>query len=113
MNELSGYGELQIGDKTLPFKFGLNAYQLFCSYFEIELHQLPEKLKDPFALVVLAYFAHVSNERIGGRQTDVTIDWFIEAAGDTEGILEEIQRLIVKSKYWGVPLATIDTKKKS
>lgn len=104
---------MQIGDKTLPFKFGLNAYQLFCSYFDIELHQMPEKLKDPFALVVLAYFAHVSNERINGRQSDISIDWFIEACGDTAGILDDIQKLIVKSKYWGVPLAAMDTKKKS
>ncbi len=41
MNTLSGYIELDLGE-PVPFKFGTNAYALFCEKRKIEFHQMPE-----------------------------------------------------------------------
>lgn len=114
MNEASGYGEIKLGDKTLPFKFGTNAYYLFCKHRGIELSQLGEAFGDPFAIIELAYFAHVSAQRIKGKQTDVNIDEFIELVGDNKDMLPEFEKLIMSSKMWGFTMTELaDTKKNS
>ena len=101
MNDLSGYGEIKIGDKTLPFKFGTNAYRLFCQNRGIDLPGMATAFKDPFALLELAYFAYVSAVRINGGVTDVGLDAFIELVGDNDDIVPEFEKLIESSKMWG------------
>ena len=112
MNELSGYGEVKLGDKVLPLKFGTNAYYLFCKHRTIDLSQLGEAFTDPFALIELSYFAYVSAMRIKGKPTDVGMDEFIELVGDNKDVLPEFEKLIMSSKIWGFTMTELaDTKK--
>ena len=101
MNDYSGYGEIKIGDKTLPFKFGTNAYRLFCQYRNIDLNQMAEAFNDPFAVVELAYFAYVTAMRIKDKLTDIGFDEFVEIVGDTKDVIPELEKLIVTAKTWG------------
>ena len=107
---MSGYGEVKLGDKTLPFKFGTNAYRLLCNHRGIELHQLGEAFTDPFALVELAYFAYVTAVRMRNGLTEVSLDEFVELVGDSDDIVPQFEKLITSSKVWGQPVVT-DKKK--
>lgn len=111
MNDLSGYGEIKIGENTLPFKFGTNAYRLLCQHRGVELHQLGEVFSDPFALIELAYFAYVTAVRMAGSVTTYGLDSFVEIVGDNADIIPEFEKLITTSKMWGVAVG--DTKKKT
>ena len=112
MNELSGYGEVKLGDKTLPFKFGANADYLLCKHRNIELNELSKALADPFALIELSYFAYVTAMRIKDKPTDVGMDEFFDLVGDNKDILPEFEKIIMSSKMWGFTVAELaDTKK--
>lgn len=111
MNEASGYGEIKIGDKTFPVKFGVNACRLFCEYHDIELHQMKD-FNSPIHAAEMAYFAHVTAVRINKGLTDVSMDEFIDRVGDNDGVLDDIERIFRSSKIWGKPLAEDDSKKK-
>jgi len=113
MNDLSGYGEIKIGDRTLPFKFGTNAYRLLCQHRGIELGQLGEAFADPFALIELAYFAYVTAMRMGNIPTNIGLDGFVEIVGDNADIIPEFEKLISSSKMWGLAIADLSAKKKT
>jgi len=73
MNTLSGYIELNFGvlSEPVPFKFGTNAYALFCEKRKIEFHQIPETGvfgSNIVALRELYYCAHVSAMRSAGKE---------------------------------------------
>ena len=107
MNDYSGYGEIKIGDKTLPFKFGTNAYRLLCKDRNLELFEIGKAFEDPFAMIDLAYFAHVTANRIAGKVTEISIDEFTDIVGDTKGILNEFEKLINESKMWGMTIGEL------
>jgi hypothetical protein len=110
MNDYSGYGEIKIGDKTLPFKFGTNAYRLLCQHRNIDLHQIGEAFKDPFAIIELAYFAYVTAVRMANSVTEISLDTFIELVGDEKDIIPEFEKLIVGSKMWGYTVSELTDK---
>lgn len=125
-NELSGYGEITIGGKDLPFgfgkiggrplpfKFGANAYRLYCEYKKIDLPQMYATFQtDPFALVELAYFAYVTAMRLRDEPTEVGLDTFIELVGDEKGVIEKFNEIIKTSRMWGVTIEEAKAKKKS
>lgn len=111
MNDLSGYGEIKVGDTTLPFKFGTNAYRLFCQSRGIDLPGMAEAFKDPFALLELAYFAYVSAVRIQNSVTEVGLDAFVELVGDNADVIPEFEKLISSSRVWGQKVS--EAKKKT
>lgn len=111
MTDLSGYGELEIGGKKLAFKFGALAYRLFCKDRGLELHEIGSAFNDPYDMTELAYHAYVANERINGRQAEVTLDWFIEAVSDAGNILSEFNDMVMTSNLWGVKLSEYGKKK--
>ena len=85
MNEYSGYGEVEIGGRTLKFKFGLNAYQMLSAHRGVALGDVGQPLaSDPIATLELAYFAHVTHARINRYEPLMSLTEFIEAAGDTD-----------------------------
>ena len=101
MNDLSGYGELTLRGEVMPFKFGTNAYRLFCKHRSIELGDIGEAFKDPFAILELAFFAHQTAVRMNGGVPKLDLDTFVDMVGDEQGALSEFERLIVASKMWG------------
>lgn len=113
MTDASGYGELTLGGKTLVFKFGALAYKLLSSYRNMDLYELGLLLqKDIFAIVELAYFAHVAHERINGRTTDVTMDWFIDVVGDSKEALPMFSEIMKSARLWGYTADEFDQSKK-
>lgn len=110
MNDLSGYGEIKIGDKTLAFKFGTNAYRLLCQHRNIELHQIGEVFSDPFAIIELSYFAYVTATRMQNKLADIGLDAFVELVGDSKDVIPEFEKLIVGSKIWGHAVADLTNK---
>lgn len=115
MNDLSGYGEIKVGTKVLPFKFGTNAERLFCQYHEIDLDQLDRKLAG-FGFYELSYFAYVTAVRMKNELSDIGMDAFIEMAGDKEGFIEEAQKIFMASRVFGLTIEELKAmaeKKKS
>jgi hypothetical protein len=115
MNDLSGYGELTLRGKLMPFKFGTNAYRLFCKHRGIDLSDIGEAFKDPFAILELAFFAYQTAVRMNGDTPHTDLDTFIDMVGDEQGIMSEFEKLIVTSKMWGYTVNDIaeGAKKKS
>lgn len=101
MNDLSGYGELTLRGKLMPFKFGTNAYRLFCRHRGIDLGDIGEAFKDPFAILELAFFAYQTAVRMNGDTPHTDLDTFIDMVGDEQGVLSEFEKLIIASKMWG------------
>jgi hypothetical protein len=102
MNDFSGYGEIKLCDKTLPFKFGTNAYKLLSKERNLEFYETFQAIKNPFVLIELAYFAHVTANRIAGKVTEISIDEFTDMVGETKGAMVEFGKLIEESKMWGM-----------
>lgn len=113
MNTLSGYTELELGGELVPFKFGANAFALFCADRKIELYQIAEtnifgqydngvtvKAPDMFALADLFYYAHVTACRIGKKQPIIK-ELFIELLNETDGAYVKLQETLMESKIMG------------
>lgn len=125
MNELSGYKEVKIGGRMFPMKFGVNASALFCLARGVDLPQIAdtglygryegEKMISPpdvYALLQLAWFAHVTACKIERRETEVaSMEEFIELCNEEEGTMEEITRAMLESKFLGRKI-TGEAKKK-
>lgn len=106
-------------------KFGVNASALFCLARGVDLSQIAdtglygkyegEKMISPpdvYALLQLAWFAHVTACKIGGRDTEVaSMEEFIELCNEEEGTMEEITRAMLESKFLGRKI-TGEAKKK-
>lgn len=126
-NDLSGYDEIVIGGKNLPFKlgkiggipipfkFGSNAYRLFCQHRNIEFYQMGPLFEiDPFAMMELSYFAHVTAMRMKDEPTFLGLDSFVELVGDNKDIMKKLDDLLGKANVLGIPISDMvkEAKKK-
>ena len=112
MNKASGYGELTLNGKELSFKFGALAYRLLCEYRHIELSELSALMKkDLYSVVELGYFAHVADMRIKDKPPEVSLEWFIDAVGDSKEALPFIEETLSTAMVWGYNTDDIDVKK--
>jgi len=112
MNDYNGYGEIKLGETTLPFKFGTNAYRLLCQHRNIDLDKVGNVFRDPFGIYELAYFAHITALRMRNETTELNLDAFIELVGDEKGVREEFEKLIETSKTWGYTMTELIDKGK-
>ena len=103
MNSMSGYGEIKIGEEQFKFKFGLNAFQMFCEHRKISLGQIGEALSETMALIELSYFAHVTETRMRGKEPYCGLVAFVEAVNedDTMAILHQVNDIMTTSKFLG------------
>ena len=103
--------------RKLPFKFGTNASALYCRHFNVDLNEIAStglygvwdgeqmiKAPDPYAILVMAYYAHVTAMRMKGDREDMTLEAFIEACNEEEGILNVFQKAMLSSKLLGFRL---------
>ena len=100
---MSGYGEIKIGEELFKFKFGLNAYQMFCEHRGITLGQIGETLSETMALFELSYFAHVTEVRMRGKEPYCNIYQFIEMVNEAEPMtfLKQVSDIIATAKFLG------------
>lgn len=112
MNQISGYGEFKLGDKTVPVKIGTNAYRLFCEQHGIGLSEMKEYLNSPMAVVELFYFGYVTAQRMKNELVDINIDTFVELCGDTDGVIDDFGELLKTAKIWGKSIEDLTDKKK-
>ena len=101
MNDYSGYGEVKLGDRVLPFKFGTNATALFCKAHNIDLFEIGSIMTGPLAILEYAYYAYVTAQRINRQTVDVTIDEFMNLVDDNKDAITLFDNLIMSSKILG------------
>lgn len=120
MNTFSGYIEITLGDYLLPFKFGSNAYGLFCAMHSLEFWQIAEsgvfgktedgvmtqppdygKLRDLF------FCAHQAAMRSKGEKELVNLYLFGDLLDETEGVVEKLQEAVVQAKMMGFTLSDL------
>jgi hypothetical protein len=122
MNPLSGYIELDLNGEILPFKFGTNAWSLFCEKHSLEFHQIASSgvfgkvtgkdesgkdiisAPDVFALADLYYFAYVSAIRAKKEIQKINFEQFIELLDETPGAMVELQKVMLQAKVLGYTL---------
>jgi hypothetical protein len=117
MNALSGYIELPMGEEVLAFKFGTNAWALFCEMKGIEFGEIGnsgvfgtikdgEVIKSPDILSLrdLYYCAHVAAMRSKGLQPKVNIDAFGDLMDETSGAVLDLQKAMLTAKMMGFTL---------
>ncbi|HQK52841.1 MAG TPA: hypothetical protein PLA73_01245 [Sedimentibacter sp.] len=126
MNELSGYKELKVGEKIFSLKFGTNATALFCIARGVDLNEIAstgiygkwegDKMISPpdvYAILQLAWFAHVTACKIKGEETSVgSMEEFIEYINEYEGVLDKIVEAMQTSKFLGKKITGEEVKKK-
>ena len=122
MNPLSGYVEIEMGDKTLPFKFGSNAFGLFCASRGLEFWQIAEsgvfgkmvdgKLVAPdfTAMRDLCFYAHQAAMRSKGEKELVNQFAFGDLLDETVGALEQLQGAIFTAKMLGFTVSELNEK---
>jgi hypothetical protein len=122
MNTLSGYTEIELAGEVIPFKFGTNAWSLFCEKKNIEFYEIfksgifgkfgdfgvnekgepitykPEP--DIFALQELFYFAYVTAKRMK-KETAFTYEEFTAMMDETPGAMVALQKVLLESKVMG------------
>ncbi len=130
MNNLSGYGVFEIAGEKLPFKFGVNAYALFCQYRGVDLDKIattglygeydsdgkPTKDPDVKANIELAYFAYQTACQMKGEDTRFNLITFQEMMQEEYDVLVKLFTLNLESKLMGRTLTEIaqdETKKKN
>lgn len=113
MNTLSGYTEVDLNGELIPFKFGTNAWALFCEKRKIEFYQIAEsgvfgKIEgdkvlspDVFALIELFYFAYVSAIRAKKETVKLNIEQFTELVDETPGVMVKLQEVMLQAKIMG------------
>ena len=120
MNALSGYIEVTLGDYVLPFKFGSNAYGLFCAMHKIEFWELSEsgifgkvedgvmtKPPDYTKLRDLFFCAHQAAMRSKGEQEMVNLFLFGDLLDETQGAVEKLQEAVIQAKMMGFTLSEL------
>ena len=112
---MSGYGEINIQDQVFKFKFGLNAYQLFCTHKGILLSEIADALGDTVSIIELAYFAHVTEARMHDKQPLMNLTQFIETINDTNTVefIGKINEVMASSKFLGKTVEEWAGEKKS
>lgn len=121
MNTFSGYIEVDLSGELLPFKFGSNAYGLFCEMHKIEFWQISEsgifgrvddagnvvsppdytKLRDLF------WCAHVAAMRSQGKSEMVNLFKFGDLLDETEGAVQKLQEAVINAKMLGFNLSEL------
>lgn len=101
MNKLNGYGEIKIGERVLPLKFGTNSDRLFCEYHNIDLRDIGGKISGSFGMYELSYFAYVTAMRMRNALTDISMDEFIEMLGEDDKYVDECAEIFKSSKHLG------------
>ncbi len=130
MNELSGYVEIYFKaiDRKLPFKFGVNASALFCRHYGVDLYDIAStgifgtwedqnmiKPPDAYAILVMAYYAYVTAQRMKGQSEEFCLEEFLEICNEEEKVIAEFQSVMLSSKILGFRLdgQKEDVKKKA
>ena len=119
MNQLSGYVEITFGDQVLPFKFGTNAWALFCEMKGIEFggimssgvfgtYENGEITKPPdiLALLDLFYCAHKAAMRAKDLQP-VNKETFCDMLDETSGAMLDLQKAMLTAKLMGYNLTEL------
>lgn len=114
MNALSGYIELELGDQVLPFKFGSNAWALFCEMHKIEFFQIAdsgvfgkveegEVVSPPNIerLRELYYCAYQSAMRSKGEKVTINMFAFNDLLDETKGAVLKLQEVMLTSRILG------------
>lgn len=119
MTEFSGYIEVDLGlPEPVPFKFGSNAYGLFCIMHSLEFWQLSEsgifgktdedgkliEAPDWTKLRDLFFCAHQAAMRSKGKSEMINLFKFGDILDETEGLIEKLQGAVVKAKMMGFTL---------
>ena len=126
MNPMSGYIELKMGDTTLPFKFGSNAYGLFCAMHGLEFWQLSESgvfgrtddkgelisIPDFGKLRDLFFCAHQSAMRSKGESEMINLYAFGDLLDETEGAVTRLQEAMMSARMMGFELGSVTEVKK-
>jgi hypothetical protein len=125
MNPLSGYIELELAGEVLPFKFGSNAWALFCCRYKLELYQIAdsgifgkvEKQEDDTSKVItppsiekmkeLYYDAHVSAMRSAGKPVTINEFKFNDLLDETPDAMLRLQEAFLTSRMLGFTFAEI------
>ena len=128
MNTFSGYIEVELKvsyseeKQLIPFKFGSNAYSLFCGMHDLELWEIAEsgvfgeldesgkefkKLPDISKLRDLFFCAHQAAMRSKGKTEMVTLYEFGDILDETPGIIEKLQSAVIQSKILGFDLSML------
>jgi len=117
MNTLSGYVEVTIAGEVLPFKFGTNAWALFCEMHKIELFQIAEsgilgkvdeqgnisspdlsKLRDIF------YCGYQSACRSQRKEVKYNLFEFGDMLDESFDAVKELQKAMLTAKVMGFSL---------
>lgn len=115
MNNFSGYTEIEVEGRILPFKFGTNAYALFCQMREIEFWQLAEtgvfgKVDDKgnvlqapefTALRDLFFSAHQAAMRSKGQKEMVNEYQLGDLIDEYPEIIEQLSKTLSQAKLMG------------
>jgi hypothetical protein len=120
MNALSGYIELSLGDEVLPFKFGTNAWALFCDMRKIEFGDIANSgifgkyedgkvIKGPdfIALRDLYYCAYQAAVRAKDEVVKLNIERFTDLLDDTQDAIFKLQEVMIKAKIMGYNLTEL------
>ncbi len=110
MNERSGYTELEVEGVVIPFKFGTNAYALYCEMHGCDLHEIigtglfgdTEKNVPPsiMRLRELFFCAYRTACALKNEPVKYNIHQITEFIDDTDG-LAKLQSAMVKSHVMG------------
>jgi len=121
MNTFSGYIEVDFSGERLPFKFGSNAYGLFCEMHKIEFWQIADsgifgQVDDNGVLITppdytklrdLFWCAHVAAMRSQGKTEMVNIYRFGDLLDETEGVVSKLQDAVINAKMLGFKLSEL------
>jgi hypothetical protein len=122
MNEMSGYIEIKVGEDVLPFKFGTNAWALFCNLRGIELGEIGDtgvfgtwdkdekgkpimiKTPDIMALRDIFHAGYVSALRIRGKTEVLTAEGLLDLLDEVPGSMQLLESTLLESKFLGKKL---------
>ena len=114
MNQLSGYIEIEAAGEVLPFKFGTNAWALFCQEKNIELYEIAStgifgsfedgklvKNPDFVALRDIFHAGYVTAMRMRGKEPVFNSIMLGELLDEVPNAYMKLQDTLMKSKMLG------------
>ena len=119
MNPLSGYTELELAGEKLSYKFGTNAWSLYCEKRKIEFYDIFKSgifgrygkdaegndifnaEPDIFVLQELYYFAYVTDCRIKKVPVRFCFEEFTALMDETPGAMVALQKVLLEAKVMG------------
>ena len=122
MNTLSGYTEIEMGGKTLPFKFGTNCWALFCEMRGIEFHEIASSgvfgsetgAPNIIALRDLFYCAYKAAKRSRGEIPELNVDAFGDLLDESKDAMVKLGDVLQTAKIMGFSISELveENKKK-